>query len=522
MIVRDEAELLPRFLDHARGLWDELVVVDTGSKDGTVSILEQAGARVLHRPWADDFAAARNAGLAEARGDWILYLDADEMVSPALVVSARALLDDQTAGAATVLMRNPMPHGHQRRARLLRMFRSDPAIRFHHAIHEEVETAVRAALARTGQRRAALAGDVLHLGYVRGRAAARNKKERDLQLLQRCVAEDAADFYSWFKMLELARFWSDGVLAAETAAACHQALAQAGAKALAGQPFAGELCALVARSLHPWDPAAALGLLERWAPRVPPSAALTLARGELRERLGQPERAAAEFRACLALGEVTSDEQQATVRPRMGLCRLAMAAGDLPAAQVEAEAALAQAPCDPEALLAAIVIARARGGEAAVSELSAAHRARLGPSLELDEALGDEALLAGRPEEAARHLRRAAGDPPEGPAALRLAQALLADGQVDPARELALALLSGLPEAGLGVLLCDLVSDRDTALELDLEPAAASAAFRSWVDALFCGPHHELRACLERNVAAVAPLFPWLPGHLAARAGTAR
>ena len=54
---------------------------------------------------------------------------------------------------------------------------------------------------------------MLHLGYVRERAQARNKKQRDTELLWRSVGEDPNDFYSWFKLLELARFWNDPQLA---------------------------------------------------------------------------------------------------------------------------------------------------------------------------------------------------------------------------------------------------------------------------------------------------------------------
>ena len=58
LIVRDEAELLPQFLQHASGLWDDLCVVDTGSRDATREILAAAGARIIERAWDDDFSAA--------------------------------------------------------------------------------------------------------------------------------------------------------------------------------------------------------------------------------------------------------------------------------------------------------------------------------------------------------------------------------------------------------------------------------------------------------------------------------
>jgi len=80
MIVKDEAHCLDGCLASARGLADEMVVVDTGSTDGTAEIAEGHGAKVLHSPWAGNFAEARNASLSHCTCDWILVLDADEML----------------------------------------------------------------------------------------------------------------------------------------------------------------------------------------------------------------------------------------------------------------------------------------------------------------------------------------------------------------------------------------------------------------------------------------------------------
>lgn len=80
MIVKNEEEHLARCLESVRGIADELIVVDTGSRDRTVEIARAHGARVEHFAWCDDFAAARNVALQHATGVWCLHLDADEVV----------------------------------------------------------------------------------------------------------------------------------------------------------------------------------------------------------------------------------------------------------------------------------------------------------------------------------------------------------------------------------------------------------------------------------------------------------
>jgi glycosyltransferase involved in cell wall biosynthesis len=83
MIVRDEEKRLPACLVSVSGLVDEIVVVDTGSTDGTRGIACDFGATVIdHRFVPVDFAAARNHGLDAAHGAFVLVLDADEVLHP--------------------------------------------------------------------------------------------------------------------------------------------------------------------------------------------------------------------------------------------------------------------------------------------------------------------------------------------------------------------------------------------------------------------------------------------------------
>ena len=101
MIVKNEARNLEASIAPVQELVDEIVVVDTGSTDDTVAIAERLGAKVFHFAWCDSFAAARNAAIEHATGDWIFVLDADDRMVPSEVAKLRALftkLDDENVG----------------------------------------------------------------------------------------------------------------------------------------------------------------------------------------------------------------------------------------------------------------------------------------------------------------------------------------------------------------------------------------------------------------------------------------
>src|SRR5258706_16159037 len=81
IIVRDEAAHLDGCLESLTDLVDDIVVVDTGSSDGSIDVARRHGAVVVSDPWHNDFSRARNRSLDLAPSDWILYVDADERVT---------------------------------------------------------------------------------------------------------------------------------------------------------------------------------------------------------------------------------------------------------------------------------------------------------------------------------------------------------------------------------------------------------------------------------------------------------
>ena len=81
MIIKDEEKNLPRCLDSIKDFVDEIVVVDTGSTDRSIEIMESYGAHVYHQPWQNDFSFHRNYSIEKALkhgADWFLIIDGDE------------------------------------------------------------------------------------------------------------------------------------------------------------------------------------------------------------------------------------------------------------------------------------------------------------------------------------------------------------------------------------------------------------------------------------------------------------
>jgi glycosyltransferase involved in cell wall biosynthesis len=484
MIVRDEAAMLPDFLSSVEGLWDELVVVDTGSTDATVALLEQAGATVTHRPWGDDFSAARNAGLELASGEWIAFFDADERVSPELRAQLRGLVDDHDSdvGAATVVMQNQHASGHTHSAPLLRVFRSDPEIRFVHRIHEDISTSVSGYLSRTGRRLESLSGRVDHLGYVREVASAKDKRVRDVRLLERCLADDPDDLYSHYKRMEQARYWHDNALWRVAARDASTALNRCDASVIAGAHFGGEFVVLTALGLYPGDAKGALVWLEGWEERIVPSAAFYYWRGHQREVLGQFESALKDYQS--ALGHPgTRNLQLSTVRPLMGLCRIALATGQLPEARTLVLEALSHQVVDDEIEVAA-------------------------------RAMADLAMADGDAEDAVALMRPLAGDPPSGADGITFARALMMHGDIHATRAIVAYMVLSLPEAGIGLVMCDLCLGQDSNVTLDLSQHDADLAMKAWVDVVLRSKDIEISRGFLRNAGAITDVFPWLQPYV--------
>ena len=172
MIVKDESHCLGDCLGSVCDLADEIVVGDTGSTDESRDIARGFGATVMDVPWCDDFAAARNAVLAEATEDWLLHMDADEVLDPEGARTVRRLVDEDGAGfdAFEITLANycddtrawrwvpsrpddPLARGHAGYlpVPLLRLFRNRAGFAYREPVHENITASVVEAGGRIGQ-----------------------------------------------------------------------------------------------------------------------------------------------------------------------------------------------------------------------------------------------------------------------------------------------------------------------------------------------------------------------------------
>jgi len=142
MIVKNERDTLPRCLDSAAGIADEIIIVDTGSTDGTVDEARRYTDKIFFFDWCDDFSAARNFAFSKAGMDYCMWLDADDVILPQdrqLLLELKATLEPDT----DVVMLRYQPAAPQGESPSLcyyreRLLRRAAGFRWEGAVHEAI------------------------------------------------------------------------------------------------------------------------------------------------------------------------------------------------------------------------------------------------------------------------------------------------------------------------------------------------------------------------------------------------
>ena len=142
MIVKDEEIVLKEFLNSVKDYVDEIVIVDTGSKDNTKSIALEFTLKIFDFEWSDDFSAARNFSISKATGEWILILDADEVISKDDLLKIKTIIEDDNYLGYRFIQETY--HGDELVSTrgICRLFQNNKGIKFVYPIHETVRNSI--------------------------------------------------------------------------------------------------------------------------------------------------------------------------------------------------------------------------------------------------------------------------------------------------------------------------------------------------------------------------------------------
>ncbi len=206
LIVKNEEQFLDQCLKSIRNLAAQIVIVDTGSTDRTIEIARAHEAEVVAFAWCNDFAAARNAALESATGDWVLILDADEELPAEQHEHLMADLSRSKMLACRLPLVNREHEGHGQNF-VPRLFRNAPGTYFTGRIHEQVFPSLMPCSKSWGLELGFGTAQLIHHGYTKQLMQDRDKINRNLDLLRLAVQENPADANLMMNFgLELVRF----------------------------------------------------------------------------------------------------------------------------------------------------------------------------------------------------------------------------------------------------------------------------------------------------------------------------
>ena len=207
MIVRDSQDSLVAALESAQPFVDEIVVVDTGSEDATIEVAKQHDAAVFEFPWCDDFSAARNHSIEKATGDWIFWMDSDDVLLPGTGEEMRRLAethpdrDTVFLAACEERMNTANASGQVESTTHVRLFPRHPELRFEYRVHEQLIPAV----TRLGLKVRTTSMRVEHV-TTRSDDAGERRYERNMRLLRLDLEERPDDPWVLLNIGRLAHF----------------------------------------------------------------------------------------------------------------------------------------------------------------------------------------------------------------------------------------------------------------------------------------------------------------------------
>lgn len=200
LVVKNEERIIGECIERLRPAVDEIVVVDTGSTDKTKDILRDMGIHTYDFEWNDDFGAARNYALTKVSGDWVLCVDADELLLQEDVECPRTvagLLNNSNPPCiCRVGILNKVGNRVLPLYDMSRFFPTRFGLRFWGRVHEQIGPP-EGGLFAAAYPRPAVRIRFEHDGYQQEVMYSKSKFDRNIRLLRASIQDDPDDIVSW-------------------------------------------------------------------------------------------------------------------------------------------------------------------------------------------------------------------------------------------------------------------------------------------------------------------------------------
>ena len=363
MIVRDEEDMLPRSLAAVAPSVDEIVIVDTGSTDRTIEIARQFGAKVIEREWTGSFSDARNASFEAATGDWIIYLDADEVLVAEDVNRLKALTGRVWREAFYLVETSytgQLGDGAAITNSALRVFRNRPHYRFEGRLHEQIAHHLPIFAAGRIEQSSVR---IDHYGYLGAVRDAKEKSRRNIELLLAQRAESAPSAFLHFNLGTEYAVVGDHVAALRELESAWSLVDGQGEEA---HDYVPALVQRIVTSLHYGGRhAEAIARAQDGLRRFPGFTDLVFAQAQASVARGRQDEAIGYWRKCIEMGDAPSRYGGAvgggSYLPRIALAEAYLGGGELEPARELLEWCLAEHPSFI-GIVAPYATVRLRGG----------------------------------------------------------------------------------------------------------------------------------------------------------------
>jgi len=200
MMVRNEEKYLADCLSSIKDNVDQLIIIDTVSTDNTIDIANSFGAEVYHFDWRDDFSLARNESIKYAKCDWILWMDADEILDPDSIEEYKRCISNKEKPVyyKVMIRSNTGDEKSIHDSDTHRLFSNNFGIKFQNRIHEQISYSAH----KIGAIEKISSILLYHKGYDVNESDLEKKILRNRKLLTKMVEDFPNDAYSNFTLAQ--------------------------------------------------------------------------------------------------------------------------------------------------------------------------------------------------------------------------------------------------------------------------------------------------------------------------------